>query len=153
MSDQASQSLQDQLQQLAAALPEMKGDELRSAPVRQLLEQVIDCLAIDFDLLEEFGLFTLDRACKRICDILGEGKLERIKTFGHCGQEHAYHALQQYVTCPDCRKYRMKTSRLLGEDDIREAAYAVLLWLQIDPRTIPGWNRACDDEPFSYVRV
>jgi hypothetical protein len=152
MNNPAGQSLQYQLQQLAAALSGMRGDELRTAPVRHLLEQVIDRLATNFDLLEEFGFFTLDRACARICDNLGEGKPERIRTFRHCGQEHAYHALQQYVTCPICKAYRIKTSRLFGEDDIREAAYAVLLWLQIDPRTIPGWNRACDNERFSDVR-
>jgi hypothetical protein len=74
-------------------------------------------------------------------------------TFTHCGQEHKFHALQLYVTCPVCREYRMKTRRLLGEDDIREVIYTALLWLQIDPRTIPGWNRECDDEPFSHVRM
>ena len=47
----------------------------------------------------------------------------------------------------------MKTRRLLGEDDIREVAYTVLLWLKIDPRTVPGWYRDCDNEPFSHVRA
>jgi hypothetical protein len=118
-----------------------------------LVEQILDNLSIDFELLEGFGYFTLEQACTEICNTLEQKKLERIKTFSHCDQEHAYHALQLYVKCPVCRKNGMKTRRYFGEDDIREVAYTVLLWLEIDPRTIPGWNCACDPEPFSHIRM
>jgi hypothetical protein len=35
-----------------------------------LLEQIIDCLAIDWELLEEFDYFTLEQACTKICDLI-----------------------------------------------------------------------------------
>ena len=153
MSDETDPPIRSQLEHLAATLPGLKCGDVHGAPNRQLFEQIVECLAIDFELLQQFGFFTLDQSCTKICDILEQRKLNRIETFTHCGQEHSFHALQLYVTCPVCRKYRMKTRRLLGEDDIREVIYTALLWLQIDPRTIPGWNRECDDEPFSHLRI
>ncbi len=138
MSDETGQPLQTHLERLAAALPGLNGADVHAAPNRQLFEQIIECLATDFELLQQFGFFTLDQSCAKICDVLEQKQLDRIKTFTHCGQEHSFHALQLYVTCPVCRKFRMKTRRLLGEDDIREVISTALLWLQIDPRTIPG---------------
>src|SRR5262249_9600655 len=99
----------------------------------------------DVGLLKNLGYLTIDQACTEICDIFQKGKIPRTKTFSHCGKNHEYHSLQCYVRCLVCKSYRMKTHHLFAEDDVETLASMVLYWLQIDPRSLPGWNPECDD--------
>ncbi len=145
MSQEEPRSLDEQLGRLAATLSASNWSQVRtSVRTRQLLEQIVDFLAIDCEILQEFGYFTIEQAYSRICDVLQEGKTPRTKTFSHCGQDHEYHALQTYVRCPMCKVYHANTRGLLADDEIEDVAYLVLLWLKIDPATIPDWNTECE---------
>ncbi len=145
MSQEEPRSLDEQLARLVATLSESNWSQVRtSALTRQLLGQIVDYLAIDCEILQEFGYFTIEQAYTRICDVLQEGGIPRTKTFRHCGQDHEYHALQTYVRCPICKVYHAKTRSLLADHEIEDVAYLVLLWLKIDPTTIPGWSTECE---------
>jgi hypothetical protein len=69
MSQEDSRSLDEQLERLAATLSASNWSQVRmSVLTRQLLEQIVDFPAIDCEILQEFGYFTIEQAYTRICD-------------------------------------------------------------------------------------
>ncbi len=148
MSQEERRSLDDQLERLATTLSTLSATDWSqvwaSDRTRQLFEQIVDVLGIDAEILQQFGLFTIEQAYTKICDLLQENKIPRLKTFNHCGHDHEYHALQCNIRCPICKTYHAKTRGFLADDEIEDVACLVLRWLKIDPKTIPDWNAACD---------
>jgi hypothetical protein len=144
VSDEEIQALQESLDEFLAVIPSV-GKALRAGVpgVRERVDQIVDALGMDYEILEEFGYYRIEQAYTRICDNFQHDRVVRIRSFSHCGQDHSYHALQGRLKCPICKDHR-KALGLFGLDEIETVAHLALLWLKIDPRTIPGWNSDCD---------
>jgi hypothetical protein len=145
MSGNDLQELKDQLESLNAKLASVTYHDVKAKPgATEEIVRLVEFLA-DLEFLHENGYLTLEQACTKICDVYQNRELPLTRSFEHCGQIHNYHVLQTYVTCPVCRKFRMKTAHFFAHDNIRDVAGLALYWLGVDRKSIPGWNQACED--------